>query len=87
MGNLVRFGLQWNEPKQFVCTEMPDGYWTPWHVAQDRITALESALRACVDHMTYAGSPDGLVAQVNGRRILEGKKPRKPEAIIREARR
>lgn len=53
--------------------------------ADARITALETALSDCVRHMTHAGSPDGLVAQVNGQRVLEGKKPRKREAIIREA--
>lgn len=50
---LVRVGLQWNGPREFVCTPMADGYWTPWHVADSalaaarlRIADLESLLAA-----------------------------------------
>lgn len=41
---LERFGLQWNGPKEFVATPMPDGYWTPWHVAQAEIAKLRAVL-------------------------------------------
>lgn len=30
---LPRYGLRWTGPDQFVCEPMPDGYWTPWHLA------------------------------------------------------
>lgn len=36
---LVRYGLKWNGPQNFITTEMPDGYWTPWHVANDELSA------------------------------------------------
>ena len=30
---LERFGLKWTGPEDFVAKPMPDGYWTPWHIA------------------------------------------------------
>lgn len=48
---LVRFGLQWNGPREFVCTPMADGYWTPWHIAQSALTAITTerdALRRAI---------------------------------------
>ena len=36
--SLSRYGLQWNGPDNFVCIEMTDGYWTPWHIAQSKLT-------------------------------------------------
>lgn len=38
---LPRYGLQWNGPKDFIPTEMNDGYWTPWHLADEAIKALQ----------------------------------------------
>jgi hypothetical protein len=38
---LPRFGLQWNGPEEFVATPMPDGYWTPWHLADAALRAAE----------------------------------------------
>ncbi len=37
---LPRYGLEWNGPTKFVATEMDDGYWTPWHIANAAIEAL-----------------------------------------------
>ena len=31
---MKRYGLQWNGPDNFVCTEMPDGLWTPYAEAE-----------------------------------------------------
>lgn len=49
---LVRYGLQWNGPQDFVCQVMADGTWTPWAeadamltAARTRVTELEHALR------------------------------------------
>lgn len=39
--DLPRYGLQWNGPERPVATPMPDGFWTPYHVAADHIEALE----------------------------------------------
>lgn len=39
--NFVRYGLLWQGPETPVSVPMPDGYWTPWHVAQLRIERLQ----------------------------------------------
>jgi len=31
---LPRYGLRWNGPQQPLATPMDDGYWTPWHLAE-----------------------------------------------------
>jgi hypothetical protein len=30
---LPRYGLRWNGPTEPLAVPMPDGYWTPWHLA------------------------------------------------------
>ena len=42
---LDRFGVKWQDPRNPICILMPDGYWTPWHVAQERIRKLEAVLQ------------------------------------------
>lgn len=32
---LPRYGLRWNGPQQPLATPMDDGYWTPWHLANE----------------------------------------------------
>lgn len=32
---LPRYGLRWNGPQQPLATPMDDGYWTPWHLADE----------------------------------------------------
>ncbi|QIH05133.1 MULTISPECIES: hypothetical protein [unclassified Pseudomonas] len=32
---LPRYGLRWNGPQQPLATLMDDGYWTPWHLANE----------------------------------------------------
>ena len=39
---LERYGLKWTGPKDFVPKPMPDGYWTPWHVANALLMAAQS---------------------------------------------
>lgn len=41
---LPRYGLQWNGPKDFIPTEMDDGYWTPWHISNEIIEALQDEI-------------------------------------------
>ena len=48
---LPRYGLQWNGPEEPVPTEMEDGYWTPWHLANEAITKLQRE----VDVQAYWG--------------------------------
>lgn len=46
MSELQRYGLQWNGPEEFVCTPMGDGYWTPWHVADQLLAARDATIAA-----------------------------------------
>lgn len=32
---LPRYGLRWDGPQQPLATPMDDGYWTPWHLANE----------------------------------------------------
>ena len=42
--DIVRYGLKWNGPKDWICTPMDDGYWTPWHIAAADIARLRTRL-------------------------------------------
>jgi hypothetical protein len=48
MIKLDRYGIEWTGPKTPISVPMPDGYWTPWHLAQERIAELEQALQNIV---------------------------------------
>ncbi len=37
---LPRYGLRWNGPQQPLATPMSDGYWTPWHLADQFQAAI-----------------------------------------------
>lgn len=41
---LPRYGLRWNGPQQPLAVPITDGYWTPWHLA-DQLKADSEALR------------------------------------------
>ncbi|MGN8276643.1 hypothetical protein [Pseudomonas sp. SMN5] len=41
---LPRYGLRWNGPQQPLAVPMDNGYWTPWHLA-DQLRAENEALR------------------------------------------
>src|SRR4030042_926110 len=42
---LLRYGVAWEgDPMMPTHAEMPDGYWTPWHVAKTLIQELEQRL-------------------------------------------
>ena len=41
---LPRYGLRWNGPQQPLATPMDDGYWTPWHLA-DQINSENERYR------------------------------------------
>lgn len=47
---LPRYGLRWNGPDQPVAVPMPDGYWTPWHLAEEARKELEERWGAEVGH-------------------------------------
>jgi hypothetical protein len=42
---MKRYGLQWNGPDKFVCTEMADGLWTTYAEAEAAIKAAVLAER------------------------------------------
>jgi hypothetical protein len=63
MGNLVRYGLKWNGPQDFVATEMDDGHWTHWHLADKRIKQLEAELSESFMELTH----DKVFAKQNAR--------------------
>ena len=41
---LGRWGLEWREGNKHVCKRLPDGYWTPWHLAQAALSAMPDPL-------------------------------------------
>lgn len=43
---LPRYGLRWNGPAQPLAVQMDDGYWTPWHLADQLKTQLTELQRA-----------------------------------------
>lgn len=42
MSELQRYGLEWKSDTDFIATPMSDGYWTPWHIAQERLTTAQA---------------------------------------------
>lgn len=48
---LSRWGITWQGPESPICVPMNDGYWTPWHLAQNEIDALNHAVRAESDYV------------------------------------
>lgn len=51
MHNIPRYGIKWNGAENPVVTKMNDGYWTPWHLANDAIMKLQIE----VDVQSYWG--------------------------------
>lgn len=43
---LPRYGLRWNGPTQPLAVQMDDGYWTPWHLADQLNSELSELKRA-----------------------------------------
>jgi hypothetical protein len=48
---LPRFGLRWNGPSNPLAVSMGDGYWTPWHLA-DQFKVENEQLREANDKLT-----------------------------------
>ncbi len=61
MSDLVRYGLRWTSPTDFVCEEMADGYWTPWHWAK----ATVDDLKRWKDALQEAGVIDWCLTKEN----------------------
>lgn len=66
---LERYGLEWTGVKTApVAVKMADGYWTPWHLAQQRIAELEMERDAGdMNSQAYWRGQDAGVAGVSGR--------------------
>lgn len=71
---IERWGFEWKGHDHGTHARMADGYWTPWHIAADRIASLKAKLQA---------KEDGL--KVRDRRIkaFEAKLAEK-DALLRE---
>jgi len=41
---MKRYGVEWFGPTAPIVVEMPDGYWTPWHIAQAEVNGLRKSL-------------------------------------------
>ena len=50
MADLPSYGLEWKGPTEPVAVPKPDGYWTPWHLANTEIDRLRAALERIADH-------------------------------------
>jgi hypothetical protein len=37
-GELIRYGIEWVGPKDPIAVPMEDGYWTPWHLANEKLS-------------------------------------------------
>lgn len=50
---LARYGIKWQGENMPICVPFPDGYWTPWHVAEAQVASLTAdneALRLQLKH-------------------------------------
>lgn len=47
---LPRYGLRWNGPSQPLAVPMADGYWTPWHLADQIRQELDAMTRCAIAH-------------------------------------
>lgn len=65
---LPRYGLTWNGPRTPVSVEMPDGHWTPWHLAAAALRASRAQAQVirmqCADSLTWEADCAALRAQV-----------------------
>ena len=66
---LPRYGLRWNGPSQPLSVPMDDGYWTPWHLANDLRAELQE-LRGWAVPKGYALVP---VEQTDAMEISAGR--------------
>ena len=56
---LKRYGVRWMGAYTPICVPMDDGYWTPWHVANEEVARLTKALDdARRQYRPVYGQPD-----------------------------
>ena len=44
-GELPRYGIEWVGPRKPIAVPMDDGYWTPWHLANQELIAASSVVQ------------------------------------------
>jgi len=54
-GDLVRYGIEWAGPKDPIAVPMDDGYWTPWHLANQKLTRASAVVSVANEHMLNEG--------------------------------
>lgn len=70
---LPRFGLRWNGPGLPLAVPMPDGYWTPAHLAEAAVIAERDACARLVEfsdlfwHLTPADPRTRIAAAIRAR--------------------
>ena len=64
--NLERYGLEWTTPNSAVCIPMLDGYWTPFHIAQERLDSDRATIAAQAERIKEL---EGEVERLNSNRI------------------
>ena len=52
MLSLVRYGIRWKSQHELISEPMPDGYWTPWFLAEAAIKTLEDAEQRAVSRLS-----------------------------------
>jgi len=69
---LPRYGLRWNGPTSPITVPMPDGYWTPWHLA-DQLKAENEALRKQMPsaEIIWCACGDGYAANSYGAGFMD----------------
>ena len=68
MADLSRWGIEWEGPKQPICGLVADGYWTPWHIANDEIEHLRNVIKDFVEDDGATMSLADLEAQISDKR-------------------
>jgi hypothetical protein len=43
-GELIRYGIEWAGPKDPIAVPMDDGYWTPWHIANQELRTASAVV-------------------------------------------
>jgi hypothetical protein len=51
VNTLKRYGVIWVSDITPITGPMKDGYWTPWHLAQERIAELEKEVQELTNQL------------------------------------
>jgi len=63
---LQRFGVKWKGQTEPFMEQMPDGYWTPWHIADAALRAAPPADSARADRIMELADDYAQMKQVHG---------------------